>query len=1091
LLQAVPEIKRVRVAVVGKGWSTIIGPPSVLNKFLTQCPAVKSLPRQETNIRALFHSLTLSELEMAELLGSSSLLDHPAGSCPWKSVVQTACEQILTRPCNIVETVEDLNHRLASVKNVDLNIIGISAHESFIVEQLRATGKNVVVRHEHSIPSSLPTSIPDSSRKIAIVGMAGRSPGAHNLAEFWRIIVTGQDLHKEIPEDRFDINEFFNAAHDGKCTTSTRFGCFMDNPGSFDARFFNISPREALLMEPTHRLWLMTVYEALEMAGYSAGRTRAVDPNRIGAFFGQSVDDWLWTTHQLGCDSYTMPGIQRAFGPGRVNFHFKWEGPTYSVDSACASSSCAITLACQNLLGRECDMAVAGGANILSDPHYYSALSRAGVLSPTGGCKTFRDDADGYCRGEFAGAVVLKRMEDALAANDNILAVIAASGRNHAGNAPSTTTSDAGSQGRLFRQVLRKANVRSEDVAYIEMHGTGTQVGDLAEMNAVVNTFRRPNGSKNPLRVGSIKANIGHGEASAGIASLLKCILSFQQGFIPPVANMPHKVNPKFPDLGAANIEIPSQRVEFNSVSDKKRRMMLNNFDASGGNTCLLVEDFVSVTRASTDPRPCHIVTLSAKSVVSHTENKKRLLNFLRAGAHDYRIEDLAYTTTSRRMHYPIRSAITASSIKEVIDKLSVDIKEDVMADRVSTPPVIFMFTGQGSHYAGMGFDLYKSSPAFRNTIDLCKTICNQLDFPEFSDIITVPSIDISGKDTVQTQLAIVSLEIALASFWMANGVEPAMVMGHSLGEYVALHVAGVLSLTDVLYLVGRRAQLVLQRCQPDAFLMLSVDSPLDKVMAYTRRDSACEIACINSPSSTVLSGPTQNIKVLKEELKRDTTSSQELRVQYGFHSSHVDAVLDDYANIARGVLYSPPKIPIASTATAAVIETSGIIDEMYLCRQMREKVDFIGGLKAAIGKLKTPIFLEVGPGHVLSHFARATLDTASGAKTISTLRGSNEGQWSSISKSVALMYTAGVEIDWTAFHQPYTEHVKVITLPSYSWDLKNYWLKWAEPREGPLALTAAAPVAHVGETVIIGPAPRSRKVAISQARNQLSFERR
>jgi zearalenone synthase (nonreducing iterative type I polyketide synthase) len=192
LLQAVPEIKRVRVAVVGKGWSTIIGPPSVLNKFLTQCPAVKSLPRQETNIRALFHSLTLSELEMAELLGSSSLLDHPAGSCPWKSVVQTACEQILTRPCNIVETVEDLNHRLASVKNVDLNIIGISAHESFIVEQLRATGKNVVVRHEHSIPSSPSTSIPDSSRKIAIVGMAGRSPGAHNLAEFWRIIVTAK-----------------------------------------------------------------------------------------------------------------------------------------------------------------------------------------------------------------------------------------------------------------------------------------------------------------------------------------------------------------------------------------------------------------------------------------------------------------------------------------------------------------------------------------------------------------------------------------------------------------------------------------------------------------------------------------------------------------------------------------------------------------------------------------------------------------------------------------------------------------------------------------------------------------------------------
>lgn len=1069
----IPEVKKVRVAVIGQGWSTIIGPPSVLEKVLKQCPAVKNLTKQEMAVHALHHSLKLTDAELDSIVGTSPLLDLPVGTGTWRVVVRAACEAILCKPFNIVDEVKSRVGLLGTVPSVDLNVIGVSPHDKFVADQIKAAGKDVTTRYEHQVPLTIPSSPSVDSGKIAIVGLAGRSPSAEDLSDFWRIVITGQDVHKEIPADRWDINEFFSPTHKGKCTTNARYGCFIDRPGAFDARFFNISQREALLMEPCHRLWLMCTYEALEMAGYSAGKTRVTDPNRIGAFFGQSVDDWRANSHQLGCDAYNMQGMQKAFGPGRVNFHFKWEGPTYQVDSACASSASAITMACHQLQAREIDMAVAGGSTVMSSPHTFSALSRAGVLSTTGNCKTYRDDADGYCRGDFSGCVVLKRLEDAIAANDNVLAVIAASGRNHAGNASSITHSDAGSQERLFRKVLRKAQVAPEEVNYVEMHGTGTQVGDLAEMTAVSQTFKRAKGDKEPLRVGAVKANIGHTEAAAGIASLLKCVLALQEEFLPPVANMPHKLNPKFPDLAALKIEIPSQRAEFKYAADKRRRMILNNFDASGGNSCLLIEDMIKPLDKDADQRSCHTITISSKSALSHTENKKRLLNFLRASMDDHRIEDLAYSLTARRIHYPLRTAFAASSIKDVVAKLDADIKAETKTEKTSPPPVVFMFTGQGSHYAGMGAELYATSPAFRNIVDLAVSICKQNHFPEFLDIITNPEVDMSTKDTAQTQLAVVALEIALAAFWRAAGVEPAAVMGHSLGEYAALHVSGVLSLTDVLYLVGKRAQLVLERCVPGACAMLSVFAPLEKVETYVGKLSSCEVACVNSPKATVVSGTADEIAMLKAGLEKVEIRSKELTVPYGFHSVQVDPVLDDFAALARGVVYSAPKIPLVSTLAAEVVDKPGMIAEMYLMRQTREKVNYVGALKAVSEKFKKPVFLEIGPSRVLGSFVQATLEIPAD-RIASTLENAKETAWTGVSKSLATLYKAGVDIDWVAVHEPSVtkNQVKHISsLPAYHWDVKDYWLKWTEPREmQPVTAPAAAPTATAAPATIERP---------------------
>ena len=495
----------------------------------SQCPELKKLPnKQLVGIRGLQHTLEVSAADIDYAVGNSTLLetqlrpgfkiwgitsDNANTTYPsWGHLLRVAALQTLSQHLDIVKIVGNLTAYLeTSSQHVNVKMMGPSGHAAYIVGVLKATGTVLV---EDDLQSS--TSVGDGVREgaIAIVGMSGKGPGSEDMDEFWNVIVTGQDCHQEIPSDRMDLDEYYCAKHSpGRCTMTCRHGCFMKNPGHFDAKFFHISPREALLMEPAHRQFLMSAYEALEMAGYSAGQTRTTDPNKIAVFFAQSFDDWLKVSHHaLGCDAYTLQSIQRAFGPGRLAFQMKWEGPTYALDSACAGSTSAIHLACMSLLSKDVDMTVVGATTILSDPHSFTFLSKAGVLSETGNCKTYRDDADGYCRADFSGALVLKRLEDAVAHNDKILAVIASSARNHSGNATSITTSDANAQERLFKKVLRNARLNPDDVSYIEMHGTGTQVGDKAEMGAVSKVFL-PRSDGKPLPVGAIKANIGHSEA--------------------------------------------------------------------------------------------------------------------------------------------------------------------------------------------------------------------------------------------------------------------------------------------------------------------------------------------------------------------------------------------------------------------------------------------------------------------------------------------------------------------------------------------------------------------------------------------------
>ncbi|PSN68461.1 conidial yellow pigment biosynthesis polyketide synthase [Corynespora cassiicola Philippines] len=968
--------RRAQVAVVGSGWSSLIGPPSLLKTFLAQHPAVKALPKNPLTIHAGQHALAITAADLDYMVGgNSSFLDKPV-RCPqhrlwgmetpgasyanWGELLRDVCAQVLSRQLDMPHIMGQVNAKLGpEVGAVRILQPGASSHAPYLASVLEQAGRRVSVHDESALVEAdggEGTSLKPG--RIAIVGMAGRGPGSDNVDEFWEAIMAKRDLCSEVPKDRFDIDEYYCEAHergDQRCRMRVRHGCFMDKPGHFDARFFHISPREALLMDPNHRQFLTSTYEALESAGYSDGR---------------------------------------------------W-------------------------------------------PHSFTCLDDAGILSPTGNCKTFRDDADGYCRGDFVGAVVLKRLEDAVAHNDRILAVVAASGRNHSGNSTSITTSDAAAQERLFRRVLLKAQLTPDDVSYVEMHGTGTQTGDPAELNAVAKTFEHRRRANGPLPVGGIKANFGHSEAAAGMAELLKSIKMFQTSTIPPQAGMPHALNPKFPSLAAINIEIPSEPRPFVSNGSRPRRILLNNFDAAGGNACLLLEDFAPAAGSSQrqpDPRPSHVFATSARTKAAYLQNKRNLAAWLRANP-AARIEDVAYTTTARRMHHPFRFACSATSAQQVISRLEAEADDMPSSASPASQPVVFVFTGQGSHYAGMAAELYHTSPVFRETADMCAALCAANAFPEFLDIIIDAAADVDTKNTAQIQLAVVTLELALTAFWRSTGIEPAMVVGHSLGEYAALHAAGVLSLADTLSLVGSRALMLLERCEADACSMLSVTASVSAVRDCLARlpSTSCSVACINGPSATVVSGTAEDLAQFQTHITAQdaTVRARPLSVPFAFHSFQVDPILADYTSLAGSVTYLPPKVPVASTLLGSIVEGPGIFNPEYLARQTRQPVNFVGALTAIATKLRDPVWLEVGPAPVCLSFVRSTL-TPPPAKTLHSIE-ARTSNWASVSKAISSAYVSGVDIDWLAFHAPFERNLDLLTLPAYAWDMKDFWVTYSD----------------------------------------------
>ncbi|KAF2209148.1 hypothetical protein CERZMDRAFT_87124 [Cercospora zeae-maydis SCOH1-5] len=961
----------------------------------------------------------------------------------WENVVQGFRERVEHASSNAIE-IQLLRASLPSKELVQGLEKAVSPSEIHVVD-LVAVFDRQLVQYSHE-PGRV------SQSKIAIVGMACRMPGgADDTNALWDILEKGYDLHKKIPADRFDVDSHTDPDGVRVNASHTPYGCFIDEPGLFDAAFFNISPKEAEQIDPMQRLALVTAYEALERAGYVANRTSASHQNRVGVYYGQASDDYREVNSAQEIGTYFIPGGCRAFGPGRINYFFKFAGPSFSCDTACSSSLATIQMACTALWSGDVDTVVAGGVNILTNSDAFAGLSKGHFLTKTpNACKTWDMEADGYCRADAIGSIVLKRLEDAEADNDNILGVILGAATNHSAHAVSITHPHAGHQKDLYRDILSKAGVDPLEVDYVEMHGTGTQAGDFEEMKSVSEVFAPSNRRRQadrPLHIGALESNIGHSEAAAGVSALLKVLLMFQKGYIPPHIGIKNGINPRLPkDLDRRNLRIPLTQIPWEATKGRTRTAVVNSFSAAGGNTTILLQERTRSEPASDDPRASHVITVSAKGKASFKGNLEKLLRFLTANP-NCSMSDLAYSTTARKTHYNYRFAVEFSQQDTLKHELrsAIDTAETKRPiSNIGPPAIAFAFTGQGSMDPSSNLELYKLSPTFRSEIDRLDGIAQRQGFQS-----CISSIDGSHpKDyshtPVVTQLAILCVEIALAKYWEDLGVKPDLVIGHSLGEYAALCISGVLSPSDAIYLVGTRALLLQQKCNVGSHAMLAVKTSVSQIIecaAELRLE--CEIACVNGPYATTISGSTDIIVEMEKALSEKSCKYVRLDVAFAFHSAQTDPILDEFELAAQGVIFNNPKLPVLSPLLARAICDDKTINAEYLRRATRETCNFAGALQKANAQSfidDDTLWLEIGPHPVCASFIRSNIPSTQ--FTIGSLR-RGENNWTTMSRALASLYTAEVNLRWSEFHRPFETVLRLLDLPTYSWNNKRFWLQY------------------------------------------------
>ncbi|KAI1324432.1 putative polyketide synthase [Xylariaceae sp. FL0255] len=1084
LPEKTPEASKIFISALSATSVTISGPPSRLKALFRKSDFFRDrkffgLPvygglchakhiYNKANVRHVVRTPSMKAIDddarfAPRLPVYSTSRGRPFSATSTTGLFECIIEEILTQPIywdrvidNVVQQAQALSigHFELEVFRPSVPVHDLTAALEKSVQPLNTTTTELIpwihgVEEKVPVASNGPRGSAQS--KIAIVGMSCRMPGgATDTESFWKLLEGGLDVHRKIPADRFDVDSHFDPTGRRVNTSHTPYGCFIDEPGLFDAPFFNMSPREAQQTDPMQRLAIVTAYEALERAGYVENRTAATRLERIGTFYGQASDDYREVNTAQEISTYFIPGGCRAFGPGRINYFFKFAGPSYSIDSACSSSL----------------------ATIQSSYSAFAGLSHGHFLSKTpNACKTWDSEADGYCRADGVASLVLKKLQDAEADNDNILGVITSAATNHSAQAVSITHPHAGHQAFLGRLVLRRAGVDPLDVGFVEMHGTGTQAGDAEEIQSVTevyapNALGKRRSSKNPLYIGAVKANVGHGEAAAGVTALVKVLLMLQKNAIPPHVGIKNSLNPKFPkDMDKRSVQIPYEKVDWpRPASGKKRIAVVNNFSAAGGNTSLVVEDGPRVDESrfqNVDPRPSHVIAVSAKSKVSLRGNINRLLGYLEAEGRNNMttLEHLSYTTTARRHHHNHRVAFSASDVGQVKKQLESALEKVDSHKPISSSggpvPIAFLFTGQGASYNSYSLELWHECPSFRDDISNLNSLVQSQGFPSIIPVLDGSHPRDHAHPATQSQLALVCVQMALVKYWKSLGVQPDVVAGHSLGEYAALNAAGVLSASDVIFLVGFRARMLEQQTTAGSHQMVAVRASVEDIQTTLAAAGGApfEVACVNGPSETVLSGSVADMSTATSLLERGGYKCFSLDVPFAFHSSQMDPVLDEFESIAASsVVFQPPQLPVVSPLLAKVIFDEKTVNAKYLSRATRETCNFKGGLENArdVGTVDNDtIWLEIGPHMVCGGFLKSTLGAAPSRLVVPSFR-RGENNWTTLAQSLASLHFAGIAINFSEFHSPFEAGLRLLDLPTYAWNDKTYWLQY----DGDWALT-------------------------------------
>ena len=876
---------------------------------------------------------------------------------------------------------------------------------------------------------------------IAIVGMSCKFPGgANSPAQFWELLRNGIDAIAEVPQDRWDIDEYYSSNLNLSGKMYTRNGAFIDNVDKFDPHFFNISAKEAASMDPQQRLLLEAAWEALEYGGQSP---QQLNGSQTGVFMGLFMDDYsrfnLYSGDHDRIDGYSSLGNSRSVAVGRIAHFLGLQGPVMQLDTACSSALLAVHLASQSLRSGECNMALAGGVNLILSPEASIGLSKMRALAPDGRCKTFDAAADGYGRGEGCGVVVLKRLSDAIANGDNILALVRGSAVNHDGASSGLTVPNGLAQEALIKEALKNARVEPQEVSYVETHGTGTALGDPIEVRALGSVFCEERSFETPLYIGSVKTQVGHLESAAGVASLMKVILALQNQEIP--GNLHLKEPSSHIPWDKLPVKVPTAPTKWDC--EGKRLAGISSFGISGTNVHLVVEEAPRVELLQSDvERPKHLLCLSGKTeaaLVSLTEEYQSFLKLNTTAS----LEDICYTANTGRSHFKYRLAVVADDNSVLSDKLQGFAFGDSTNKLISgvvennRNKIAFLFTGQGSQYVGMARQLYETQPTFRKTLDKCNEIL--LPYLEES-LLSVIYGETKAlgllNETAYTQPALFAIEYGLAELWKSWGIVPDAVMGHSVGEYVAACVAGVFSLEDGLKLIAQRGRLI--QSLPQDGTMAVVFASVEKVAPLLQGyEDKVSIACINGQNNVVISGVKETVGEILEELKSEGINAQALQVSHAFHSPLMASILDEFERVANEVEFQKPRIPFVSNVTGGVLEARQIPDAAYWRQHLRGTVKFLAGMEA-LSQREYDIFLEIGPSTTLLGMGRKCLPENTSTWLPSLKKGNDD--WQQLLSTAGELYVKGMAIDFAAFDGDYQR--QRLVLPTYPFQRQRYWVE-------------------------------------------------
>jgi malonyl CoA-acyl carrier protein transacylase len=869
---------------------------------------------------------------------------------------------------------------------------------------------------------------------IAIIGMGCRFPGAKDPLSFWKLLSDGGDAVKELSTLRWDSSNIFEAQLD---KLHTRWGGFLEQVDQFDPKFFSISPREANLMDPQQRLLLEVSWEALENAGQTPVQ---LEGSRTGVFIGISNNDYsqLQFNYPDGADTYSATGNAFSIAANRLSYLLDLRGPSWAVDTACSSSLVTVHQACQSLRQGECNLALAGGVNLILNPQLTVTFSNAGMIAADGRCKTFDAMADGYVRGEGIGVVVLKRLSDALKDGDNILALIRGSAVTQDGRTNGLTAPNGLSQQEVVRQALKNAGVAPGQISYVEAHGTGTSLGDPIEVNSLKEVLMQGRSSQQSCWIGSVKTNIGHLEAAAGIAGLIKTVLAMQNREIPPHLHL-RQLNPLI-SLNDTPISIPTERQPW--LGEKESRFAgISSFGFGGTNAHVVLEEAPSPIELKLEvERDLHILTFSAKSENALRELAQNFQDFL--ANNNAPLGDVCFSSNTGRSHFEHRLAIVAESTLHLRKQLEAFITGQktsklIMAkvDKTKLPQVAFLFTGQGSQYIGMGRQLYETQPSFRQTLDRCAEILNPyLDLPLLEVLYPATEGNALLNETVYSQPALFALEYALFQLWQSWGITPTIVMGHSLGEYVAACVAGVFSLEDGLKLVASRSRLM-QELPQDGRMVAVFASQSQVASAIKSYSKEVVIAAFNGPESIVISGKRQAIQSVIAVLEAEGIKNTPLKVSHAFHSPLMEPMLADFKRVAAKVTYSTPQIELISNLTGQTVTTEMSKPE-YWIDHVQQPVRFTDSLKI-IQQRGCEVFVEIGPNPTLLGMISYCLPEEARVCLPSLRQGHSD--WQQILQSLATLYLHGVQVDWCGFDRDYPRRRQ--PLPTYPFQRQRFWV--------------------------------------------------